>query len=148
MSRVTSHENEKDPKLERAIKAAIAIRDRRAEIKRKHDAAFAEEDAPYKEKYEEIQMWIADQLNRAGSNSLATDAGTAFFKRNTKAKLVDWGALAAHIRETGEIDLLEHRVSKSSVEQYIKDSDGEVPPGVSWEVDRVLNLRKPPKQRG
>lgn len=146
MARVVSPENERDPKLEKAIEVAIAIRDKRASIKKKHDEAFEEEDRPFRDKYFELQNWIADRLNAVGSNSVATDAGTAFFKRNTRAKLIDWGALADHIRQTGEIDLLEHRVSKSSVEQYIKDTDGEAPPGVAWEVERVLNLRKPTKK--
>lgn len=146
MPTVTSAPEERDDKLRKVIAVAIKIRDKRDEIKREYEDKMKAELEPLNAKYEELSKWIAQRLNEAGSDSLSvTGVGTAFFKTNKKASLVDWAALAGYVRTSGEVDLLEKRVSKSAVEQFIKDNEGEVPPGVRWDVERVLNLRRAPK---
>ena len=137
-----SEQQSEDPKMTRAIRAAILIRSKRDELKKEYDEAFNKVDAPLKDQYDKLRLWITNQLNQVGQG-VRTEAGTAFFKEVEKAKIVDWLSFSEYVRSTGDLDLLEHRASKTAVQQHIEDSQGEVPPGIHWDVERVLNLRKP-----
>lgn len=147
MGKVTSPQQDQNPDLTRAIGALVQMRDYMNEAKRESDEALKAKIDPVQEKYEQVQAWVADRLNKLGTSSAPTAAGTAYFSELNRASITDWGALSDYIRETGDIDLLEHRVSKSSVEQHLKDREGELPPGVGWSSTRSLNIRKPAKSK-
>lgn len=68
-------------------------------------------------------------LDEAGGSAVKTPAGSAGYRTYHSYKVVDRLALDAYIRETGNLALLESRVSGSAVDQ-LELAPGDMPPGV------------------
>jgi hypothetical protein len=59
----------------------------------------------------------------------------------SSVKVQDWESLLAFIRDKNMWELLDHRVAKSVVEDYL-ESTGEIPPGVDIKRETVVRIRR------
>jgi hypothetical protein len=124
-------------KLNAVIGKYIALRDRRDEINRK-----AKEDvAKINEKLEAIEGKLMGVMDGLGMESIKSDKGTAYVSTTTRASVADWDATLAFIKRRRLWNMLEQRVSKKAVEEYI-EAKGDVPPGVDVSTMRKLNVRR------
>lgn len=129
-------------KIDQVVKTTIAIRDKRAELKRKYEELLEAEDAPLREKEDKLRDYLHNTLLDTGGDSISTASGTVYFSTNQKVTVQDWEALYDLIRTSGDLALLERRAAKGNVIQYMKDHGGEAPPGVQISTERTLNVRK------
>ena len=120
-----------------AVAAYIRLRDKQDEIKRRH----SEELAPIRDKMYSIEVMLLKILNSTGGESIKTAAGTAFKSKRTKTKVVDWDAALDFILTNGLEHMLERRVSKAAVEEFI-EANGDTPPGVSLSTEITVNIRR------
>ena len=125
------------PKVNDVVAAYVTLRDKKAEIKARHQ----EELAPINDKMFKLEGWLHRELNKQGVDSFKTKRGTAFVQKATSVTVQDWDATLPFIREHGLWDMLEARVSKTAVQDYI-ESTKDVPPGVSIKVDEVVRVRR------
>lgn len=123
--------------VDEVIKAYIKLRDDLDALKREQK----EQTKPLYAKLQTLEAWLQHQLNMQGLKNFKGASGVAFIKRDTSATVRDWKATLAWIKETGLWEILEKRVSKSVVEDYIEAS-GEVPPGVEYKVEEVVQVRR------
>lgn len=123
--------------IDEVIKAYVAMRDELDETVRRQK----EEVAPLREKMRKLEMWMQNQLQTQGLQSFKGQSGTAFLKNVSSVTVEDWDATLPFIRDQGMWDLLEKRVSKSVVEDYI-ESTGEIPPGVNVKRETVVQVRR------
>ena len=123
--------------IEKAIKAYRDLRDKKSELAEKHK----EEMSPITKKMWDLEVWLLATLNKMGVNSMKTDAGTVFKKTSTSVKVTDWPAVLELIKEHDLWHMLEHRLSKAAVEEYI-EAEGTAPPGVAIETQVGVNIRK------
>lgn len=101
--------------------------------------------ATIKESMEKIEAWIKEQADAQGVTSFKTNHGTAFLTTVDYANVADWDAVLNYIRTNEAYDMLEKRVSKTAVREYI-DSTKAVPPGINYGTKLEVNIRKPTKK--
>lgn len=125
------------PKIDAVVAAYIKLRDHKDEVKSRHK----DELAPINEQMAKLEGWLHRELNAQGVDSFKTKAGTAFVQKATSVTVAEWDVTLPFIREHDLWDLLEARVSKSAVQDYV-ESTKEVPPGVNVRVEEVVRVRR------
>lgn len=124
-------------KLSEAVSIYIKMRDKKAQMKAEFDASIA----PLNEKMEKLEAKLLDVFNKTGMDSVKTEFGTAYTTTRVTASVVDREIFMNHIKENDDWALLEVRASKTAVEQY-RDTNNDLPPGVSMREERVVNIRR------
>jgi hypothetical protein len=87
-----------------------------------------------------LEAALLDHLNQLHAESVRTNNGTVYKTTRTSAKVVDWEPCLAFILEHQLTHMLERRVSKTAVEEYLA-AHGELPPGVSISSELSVNIR-------
>jgi hypothetical protein len=119
------------------IKAYIATRDEIDKMKEDHKAQLA----PLDDRLRKIEMWLQNQLQSQGLNSLRGSKGTAFMQEVMNTTVEDWTSTLDAIKAKDLWPLLDRRVSKSAVQDYITEY-GEPPPGVKVTRATVVRVRR------
>lgn len=110
------------------------------ELKKEKEEAHKREVAPISEMMGKLEMLFLQRMNEAGLESLPTKHGTPYKSKRTSATVADWEAVYSFIREHELDNMLERRVNKSAVQQYVEEH-GDLPPGVNWREEIVVNVR-------
>ena len=124
-------------KLSEAVSIYIKKRDKKAQMKAEFDASIA----PLNEKMEKLEAKLLDVFNKTGMDSVKTEFGTAYTTTRVTASVADREIFMTHVKENDDWALLEVRASKTAVEQY-RDTNNDLPPGVSMREERVVNIRR------
>ena len=98
--------------------------------------------APLTEKMDKLEAKLLDVFNKTGVDSVKTEFGTAYTTTRVTASVADREIFMTHVKENEEWALLEVRASKTAVEQY-RETNNDLPPGVSIREERVVNVRRP-----
>jgi hypothetical protein len=122
--------------LQEAVDKYIRLRALKTEKDQAHKAAMA----TINNAMDQLEAWLLDQMNQLGIESVRTEAGTAYKTTNTSATVSDWEQTLPFIIENELWSMLERRVSKSAVEEYMQ-VNGELPPGVSVRTVASVNFR-------
>jgi len=124
-------------KLSELVGKYIELRDKKSQIKAEYDAKVAKID----ENLDKIEAHLLKTFDVAGMDSVKTEAGTAYTTTRASASVADKDIFLAHIKANDDWQLMEVRCSKTAVEQY-KAVNDDLPPGVSWREERVVNIRR------
>lgn len=125
-------------KIDDVIGATIKLRDKIDGLKKAHK----EQLAPLNDQMMKLENYLQHQLQGQGVSSFAAKGvGTAFLQNCTSATVEDWAAILGWIRANEAWDLLEHRVSKTVVQDYI-ESTGSAPPGVKVSTEIEVRVRR------
>lgn len=122
-------------------KAYVAIRDKRAEIKKAFDTEYAD----LGEKLERLQAELLRLMQAQNSDAIRTEFGTVYRQEEVKPSCSDWSALDAWEKANPDInasDILEKRVSKKFITEYMENNDGALPPGISIYREYVARVRR------
>ncbi|HEX6825830.1 MAG TPA: hypothetical protein VF077_05870 [Nitrospiraceae bacterium] len=126
----------KDVSTDRLVRAFIKIRNTRAERTREFEAADAEMKASMK-------LIEVELLGRAQEQGLAgytvEGVGTTYTSEDMHASIKDDTAFFDFVRETGDLDFFERRITIKHIKEYMAANDGELPPGIH--VFRELRMR-------
>lgn len=82
-------------------------------------------------------------MNASGLKSIKTDAGMFTRTETRKYHAADWEQLYDHIVETRNFGLLQKRLGEGATKQFIDESDGKLPPGVSFTDIVGIHFTKP-----
>ncbi len=123
--------------MQELVEKYIALRDAKDKIKAALSAKTAKLDAVM----ERIEAQILSTFIQQGIDSVRTSAGTAYRQTRTSAKVADWESVLQFIRDQELWHMLERRVSKDAVTDY-RNEHGELPPGVDWREEAVINVRR------
>lgn len=115
----------------------VELRDKKAEIEAAHKAHIAK----YDEAMEKLERHLLAHLNETASESVATAAGTFFKSETTSAKVADWDQTLAFVRENEMWNMLDKRVNKTAVKEYM-EAHNDLPPGVSLHREIVVRVRR------
>lgn len=127
-------------KDEKIAAELIRMRDEMAAIQKEADAKIA----TIKQRYAKGESYFLERLNALGSGaSLKLSTGTVYTTERLQASIGDKGAFANFIRETGEVELLQQRVSTTVLKDFMEQNAGAVPPGITASVERTLTIRRP-----
>lgn len=123
------------------IKAAIAkyraLRDKKKIIQERHK----EELAPYNEGMMKLEAALLKRMQEDGVDSIKTSDGTVYLSRTLKASVEDWGAFREYAEQNDLWDMMEKRVSKAAVEEFV-ESEGSAPPGIAISTEVNARFRK------
>lgn len=125
------------PEVQALVKKYVDVRAMKKAIKAEMDEKISKCDAVL----DKIEALLNVEMTNQGAESIKTINGTCYFSRRYKASAEDWPAIEAYILASGRVDLLERRVS-STVVKDIVDATGELPPGITAEVVRGVNVRQ------
>ena len=123
--------------MEELVEKYIQLRDAKAQAA----AAFKAKVAKLDEVLTKIEGVLLQQFNEHGMESVRTKAGTAYKSSRVSATVADWDSVLSFIQKNDLWNMLEHRVSKQAVEQF-KEEHGDLPPGVNWREEVVVNVRR------
>ena len=127
-----------NPLLARLLGAYQEMRDQRAGNKR----AFEEHDNKIKANMAQVEVALMRMMKESGSENLKIKGiGQAYLTTKTFASGKDWDALWKYIEESGNLDLLQRRISKKAVLEYMEANDGDLPPGVNVTTERAVAVR-------
>ena len=73
---------------------------------------------------------------------MATDLGTMYIEKVSKASCTDWQAYRKWMVENDALDGLEKRVTQSFIKEYEEDNQGALPPGITVYKENVARVRK------
>jgi hypothetical protein len=124
-------------KVSELVGKYIELRDKKAALKAEYDKKVESLDAVLAQ----IEAKFLEVFQQTGINSVATEAGTAYQAIRTSATVADRDTFFDFVRSREEWTLLEARAAKTAVEQY-KEAHGELPPGLNWREERVVNFRR------
>jgi len=124
-------------KLSELIDKYIEIRDKKAQLKAEYDVKKNKMD----DALDKIEAVILKTFDASGMDSAKTENGTAYTSRLITATVADPDIFMQHVIATEAWHMIEKRCSKVGVEQYRAEHD-EVPPGVNWREERVVNVRR------
>lgn len=124
--------------VDQVISAYMTLRSQKDSI----EAEMKERVSGIKAKMEKLEAWIKTQADAQGVTSFKTKHGTAFLTTTDYANVADWDAVLEFIQTNDAYELLEKRISKIAVRNYI-ENDKFVPPGVNYGTKLEVNIRKP-----
>lgn len=123
--------------MDQVIAAYIHLRAEKEAMAKRHK----EELAPLTDKMNKLLAWTHQQLQSQGQKNARVDSGTAFLQTDISVTVEDWDAVWDFVTANGLKAMLERRVSKGVVQEYI-ESTGEVPPGVKVTSEISCHIRK------
>lgn len=123
--------------MQQMVEKYVTLRDKKAALAKEQQEAMA----PYNVALARLEAWMMDKLNVAGLDSAKTPSGTAYKSTTTSAKVMDWAATLAFIRETQVWDLLEARVSRTAVAAIMEETKQPIP-GVAVTRETNVNVRR------
>lgn len=123
--------------VEQIVAAFVKLRDHKNKIQKRHK----EELAPVNEKLDRLSGWLQNDLLQRKVQSQKTAAGTAYLSTDSSATVKDRDEYLKFVIENEMWDLLENRVSKTAVRDYLEEH-GEVPPGVNYVTTQVVRVRR------
>lgn len=119
------------------IDAYVKIRDKKQLLVEEHRKQLA----PYNDKLMMLENTLLQILNREGAESLKTKAGTCYKSKRNTVKVQDWDTALEFIMDHDLTHMLERRLSKSAVTEYL-EANGLTPPGVSVSTELTVNIRR------
>lgn len=115
----------------------VALRDKINEMKERHKAELK----PYMDVLDGLNAVLLQHLNATNSNSVATDAGTAYKTEKRSASIADGEAFMRYVIGGELWDLLDRKANVTAVDDHIKEH-GVAPPGVNFSTRVEVGVRR------
>lgn len=125
-------------KLSELVAVYIQARDEKASLKAEYDEKLA----PIEEKLAKIEAKFLEVFYATGMESVKTEHGTAYKSTRTTVSVADRDAFMDFIKAGDHWSMMEVRAAKTAIEQYKSANDEQLPPGVNWRSEVVVNIRR------
>lgn len=123
--------------IDQIVESYIALRERKAQLKAKYEADVA----PIQEMLDKAEAHLLAEMQKQGVTAFRTDVGTAYSQERTSATVADWDGLLEFVKDKDLWQMLERRVSKTAVDEYVAQNK-DLPPGVNYRREVVVNVRR------
>lgn len=124
-------------KISELVAKYIELRDKKAEFKAAYEAKVEKLDTVL----DQIESALLKTFEQTGMDSVKTEFGTAYTTERSTASVADKDAFMAFVKSREDWHLMEVRASKTAIQQY-KDEHQDLPPGINWRSERVVNIRR------
>lgn len=119
------------------VERYLALRDKKAEYKAQYDAKVEAID----QAMTKVENYLLKLMQELGVESIRTAVGTPYISRRSSASVSDWEAFLGFVREGGAWEMLERRANKTVVQQW-REEHNDLPPGLNWREERVVNIKR------
>lgn len=116
----------------------ITLRDHKSKLDAEHKARVAEIDA----QMTNAENFLLNHLNESGLDRVGVGAGTVFVQVKTMPSFEDKEATFRFIRESGNVELLQSRLSSTAVKEFMEANNQALPPGVKILTERTVTIRR------
>jgi len=123
---------------DKLVAAYIKMRDRRAELLREYEDA----DGGVKTQMEMVEAKLLELCKTVDADSLKTKHGTVIRGVKTRYWTSDWASMHKFILEHQMPDLLEKRISQSTLKQLLDENPDMMPPGVNVDSKYSVTVRR------
>jgi hypothetical protein len=124
--------------VDRLVAAYIKMRDKRAELLREYE----EQDETVKQQMEVVEGKLLDLCKTIGVDSLKTKHGAVMRGVKTRYWTSDWQSMHNFIMEHKMPELLEKRISQSTMKQLLDENPDMMPPGVNVDSKYSVTIRR------
>jgi hypothetical protein len=124
--------------LDKLVKLYVKTRDAKSVAKK----AFTEQESQYNQVMDRCENIMLAKADAAGVEGFKTDFGTTYIAETAKISIADDTAFFAFVKDLGDMDFFERRVSSTHVQDWMKESGGMAPPGLNIFRERVMRVRK------
>lgn len=124
--------------VNKVVEHYIALRDHIAKLEAEHKATIAE----FKAQMANAEAYLLNMMNETGQSNAGFAAGTVIVSTKTQPNLKDKGALINYIKQTGQVELLQARVSSTAVKEFMDANNNQLPPGVEVTTTREVSVRR------
>ncbi len=124
--------------VEKLVKLFTRTRDAKAAGQKVWDAQEAE----FKAIMAACESFMLKRADEDGVTGYKTPFGTTYTAETSKITIADDTAFFDFVREAGDLDFFERRVSTTHVGNYMKAHEGLAPPGLNIFRERVMRVRK------
>lgn len=130
--------------IDEAIRQYVKSRDELREAQK----IFKQEEKDKKDYLERISMWLRDHADELGVDSFKTASGTAYrsVKRSFRVAADGWDPFLEWMKQTGNYQCLQKRVSKDATQEIYDETD-ELPPGIDCVTEVGFDVRRPTKSK-
>lgn len=115
----------------------IAARDLKSKLDQEHKTKLE----PLVAAMEKTESAILDFFDKHNMDSAKCEAGTAYKSAKTSATVVDMDIFLDFVREHEAWHMLERRVAKTSVDEYVA-AHQDLPPGINYTRMASINIRR------
>lgn len=130
-----------DAKLVRTI---IKIRDAIADVNTEYEARLK----VLKDQKKEVEREVLRRLQERGATQTKTEYGTSFITEAVQFSIADEDAFGRFVLEQQDYEFYQKRPKAEHVQTYMKNNNGQLPPGLSVFRELEINTRIPRRTNG
>lgn len=127
-----------DISADKLVAVYIKMRDKRAALLREYE----EQDEAIKGQMEVVEGRLLDLCKAIGADSLKTQHGTIIRSVKTRYWTSDWNSMHKFIMEHNMPELLEKRVSQTTMKQLLEENPDLMPPGMNIDSRYAVTIRR------
>jgi hypothetical protein len=124
--------------VDRLVAAYIKMRDKRAELLREYEEA----DGDIKAQMEAVEGKLLDLCKDIGADTLGSKHGKVMRTVKTRYWTSDWDSLHKFVLEHKMPELLERRISQSTMKQLLEEKPDVMPPGLNIDSRYTVTIRR------
>lgn len=107
------------------------------------EEAFKAAQTSLQEQLDVVTAAILNICNEQNVDSLRTPSGTVTRRTSTRYWTSDWEKMYDFIKEHEAPHLLEQRIHRTNMKQYLDENPGEMPEGLNVDTRYAITVRKP-----
>jgi hypothetical protein len=127
-----------DPTLHEMIVTFIALRDKKAAVKKTQAAVLKQ----YDDAMDEIETYLKGWLDRQQVTAIGCDAGVAFVRRKRSATIADTSVFREYVIANNNFELADFRANVEAVEGFVTEHDGQLPPGINYRAFSAVSVNR------
>ena len=124
--------------VDRLVAAYIKMRDKRAELLREYE----EVDGTVKAQMEAVESKLLDLCKEIGADTLGSKHGKVMRTVKTRYWTSDWDSMHKFILEHKMPELLERRISQTTMQQLLEENPEIMPPGLNTDSRYTVTIRR------
>jgi hypothetical protein len=127
-----------DVSADKLVAVYMKMREKRASLLREYE----EQDEAIKSQMEVVEGRLLDLCKSIGADSLKTQHGTIIRTVKTRYWTSDWNSMHKFIMEHNMPELLERRVSQTTMKQLLDEKPDLMPPGMNVDSRYAVTIRR------
>lgn len=124
--------------VDKLVTAYIKMRDKRASLLREYEA----EDEEIKSQMEVVESKLLELCKAISADSLKTKHGTVIRTVKTRYWTSDWNSMHKFVMENNMPELLEKRISQTTMKQLLDENPDMMPPGMNVDSRYSVTIRR------
>lgn len=124
--------------VDRLVAAYIKMRDKRSALLREYEEA----DAQIESQMDTIESTLLEMCKQIGADTLGSKHGKVMRTVKTRYWTSDWESMHKFILEHKMPELLERRISQTTMRQLLEENPDVMPPGLNIDSRYAVTIRR------